>query len=339
MEKIKLGIIGLGRMGRKHAENIYFKIPNAELAGISSIVQEEIDEVMKIMEPQYVTNDYKKLLNNKDLDGIIIATNSQTHCQIILDACKAGVKNIFTEKPMGMTIEEINKIKEAVNSNEDMIFQVGYNRRFDKSYQSVKRKIDHGFIGKPILIKMINRDPAAMAEFIVKFSPTSGGLVMDMLTHDYDSARWLINSDAKTVFGLGGVYAYEGLKEVGDMDNCGILVEFKNGVMGWFETSRNSTYGYHVETEVFGTDGCIRVGTTPNKDRVVYMNKDGLNQKCADWFYEYWEPTYLAEIQHFVDCIIRGKKPIVSLEDGYKTVEWAYAANEAIKAKTIVTLP
>lgn len=336
MKKIRLGIIGLGRLGRKHAENIHYKIPNAELTAVCSAVQEELDSVSNEMETKYITKDYKELLNNSDLDGVVIAANSQFHCKMICDAVEAGVKNIYTEKPLGMTLDEIKLIRDTVNKNNVSIFQIGYNRRFDVSYQAMKKKIDEGFIGKPILIKMINRNPASMAEYIIKFSPTSGGLVFDMLTHDYDSARWLVDSDAESVYGLGGVYAYEGLAKVNDIDNCGILVGFKNGTMGWFETTRNCTYGYHVETEVFGTEGCIRVCTTPTNDRVTYLNVEGVNQKCVKWFYEYWEPTFVAEMQHFVDCISQDKKPIVGLIDGYKAVEWAFAAKEAVDKRTIV---
>jgi myo-inositol 2-dehydrogenase/D-chiro-inositol 1-dehydrogenase len=204
--------------------------------------------------------------------------------------------------------------------------------------QAAKKKLDEGFIGKPIQIKMINRDPAAMAEFIIKFSPKSGGLVLDMLTHDYDCARWFVNSDAKSVYGLGDAYVYEGLKELGDIDNCALLVEFKNGVMGQIETSRNCTYGYHVETEIYGSEGCIRIGTTPYKDRVTYMDANGVTVKCAEWFFEYWEPTFLAEMQDFVDCIVEDRQPLVGLIDGYEAVRWAYAATDAVKEKRVVYL-
>jgi myo-inositol 2-dehydrogenase/D-chiro-inositol 1-dehydrogenase len=140
------------------------------------------------------------------------------------------------------------------------------------------------------------------------------------------------------VYGLGGAYVYEGLKAVNDIDNCVVLVEFQNGVMGQIETSRNCTYGYHVETEIYGSEGCIRIGTTPYKDRVTYMNANGVTVQCAEWFFEYWEPTFLAEMQDFVDCIIEDRQPLVSLEDGYKAVEWAYAATEAVREQKIVYL-
>ncbi len=338
MEKIKLGIVGLGRLGRNHAENIFYHIPNAELTAICSVVQSELDEIGARMQPKYRYMDYREMFLNKELDGVVIATNSQSHCDMAIAAAELGVKNVYIEKPLGMTLDEINRIREAVEKSNINVFQVGYNRRFDVSYQALKKKLDEGFIGKPVLIKMINRDPASMAEFIIKFSPTSGGLVFDMLTHDYDAARWFLNSDATMVYGLGGVYAYAGLAAVGDIDNCGILCKFDNGAMGWFETSRNCSYGYHVETEVFGTEGCIRVCVTPTNDRVLYLDKSGINQTTVKWFYEYWEPTFTAEMKDFVDSIVNNHPPLVGLMDGYKAVEWALAAKKAVDEETVVTL-
>ncbi len=337
MKKVKLGIIGLGRLGRSHAENIR-KIANAELTAVCSVVEEEVNSAVKDLEPGYGSTDYHELLNDKELDGIVIASNSSFHCQMICDAAEAGVKNIYCEKPLAMTLEEINLIKESVEKNGVNVFQIGYNRRFDKSLIAMKKKIDAGFIGKPILIKLMNRDPASMAEYIVKFSPTSGGLVFDMLTHDYDVARWLIDSDAVTVYGMGGVYAYEGLAAVKDIDNCILTMSFANGVMGFMETTRNCTYGYHVEVEVFGTEGSVRMGTTPNKDRLVALNKEGENTECVEWFYEFWEPTFEAELQHFTDCIQNNEQPVVGLMDGYKAVQWAITAKEAVDKRTIVNM-
>lgn len=338
MEKVKLGIVGLGRLGREHAANINYNIINAELAAVCSAIPEEVDSVMKEMNPGYGTTDYMELFNDRDLDGVVIASNSAYHCQMICDAANAGVKNIYCEKPLGMTLEEIDLIKETVEKNNVNIFQIGYNRRFDRSLMTMKQKIDEGFIGKPILVKLANRDPEWDRDALLRFSPTSGGLVFDMLTHDYDSARFLIGSDAETVYGMGGAFGYEGLSEIDDIDNCIISVAFENGVMGYLETSRNSTYGYHVEIEVFGTKGSLRMGTTPNKDRVVQMNANGVTTECVKWFFEFWEPTFKAELQDFADCIQQGRQPKAGLMDGYKAVKWAFAAKEAVDKRTIVSM-
>ncbi len=338
IDRVKLGIIGLGRLGRKHAENIHYGIRGAQLAAACSLVEQELDSVAREMNPAQCSTEFMDIIENEDLDGIVIASSSQAHCTMICAAAEAGRKNVYTEKPLGMTIEEIDRIKAAVESNAGMSLQVGFNRRFDASVLAAKKKIDEGFIGKPIQIRMINRDPAGMAEFIIKFSPTSGGLVMDMLTHDYDCARWLIGSDARSVYGIGGAFVYEGLREVGDIDNCNVLVKFANGVIGQFETSRNCPYGYHVETEIYGSDGCIRIGTVPVRDRVTYMSSSGVCRECADWFFEYWEPTYRAEMQHFVECIRTDTPPLVGLEDGYRAVEWAQAATEAVREQRVIEL-
>lgn len=339
MDQVKLGIVGLGRLGRNHAKNIHFAIPNAELTAICSAVQKELDEVSAEMHPKYVYTDYREMFQNKELDGIVIASNSQMHCEMAVEAAKLGVKNVYIEKPLAMTLDEAKQIREAVEKSDIKVFMVGYNRRFDQSYIAAKKKIEAGFIGTPISVKMINRDPAALSEFIIKFSPTSGGLIFDMLTHDYDAARWFLGADASSVYGLGGVYAYEGLKAVGDIDNCGVLCRFDNNAMGWFETTRNCPYGYHAEAEIFGTEGCLRICTTPTNDRVVSLDKGGMNQSTLSWFYEYWEPTYTAEIQNFVDAVA-GSAPLTgaNLIDGYKAVEWALAAKRAVDNETIVTI-
>lgn len=334
--KTRLGIIGLGRLGRKHAENIHYHIPDAELTAVCSLNDAELQSVTAEMNPKYCTKDYMEVITNDELDAVVIASSSQEHCRMICDAAKAGRTNVYLEKPIGMTVGEIRQIKRAVGANPGMLLQVGYNRRFDKSVQAAKRQLDAGFVGRIIQIRMVNRDPAAMAEFIIKFSPTSGGLVMDMLGHDYDCARWFAGANFKTVYGLGGVFVYDGLRAVKDIDNCAILVEFQNGVIGQFETSRNCSYGYHVETEIYGSDGCIRIGMVPFKDRVTYMNREGVTSKCAEWFFEYWEPTFLAEMQHFVDCVREQRQPLVGLEDGFRAVEWAHAATEAVRDMRVV---
>lgn len=336
--KTKLGIIGLGRLGLEHARNIHYNIKDAELTGICSVVQSELDAAREEFSPKIITKNYHDFFNTNKLDGIVISTNSQTHCEIICSAVENGVKNIYTEKPLGMSIKEINQIKETVTPHDDLVFQVGYNHRYDPNLVEAKKKVEDGFVGKPILIRIESRDQAGIEEFIVKFSPSSGGFISDMMTHDYDTARWFTNSEAEVIFGVGGVYAYEGLRDCNDMDNTSILMRFKDGTMVILTASRNSAYGYHAPMEIFGTEGAIKVGENSYNTRNCYMNKNGVNRQCSEWFYEYWQETYLLEIEDFVRCVRTGDKPRVTLEDGCKTVEWAIKADEAVRDEKVVTL-
>jgi len=338
MKPVKLGIIGLGRLGLEHARNIHQHVQNAALTAVCSVVPEELESASEEFRPQMVTGVYHEILGNPHLDGIVIATNSQTHCEIICAAAKAGCRYVFTEKPLGMSMEEVNRIKDTVEAHPGMLLQVGYNHRFDPDLCAAKQKVDKGFVGDIILLRIESRDQAGMEEFIVKFSPTSGGFIADMMTHDYDTARWFTGSEAETIYGVGGVYAYMGLKQHDDMDNTAILMKFKNGTMVVLTASRNSAYGYHAPMEVFGTKGCIAVGADSFRDCVQWMNADGVSRHCSEWFYDYWRATYRAEIQAFADCIQQGGTPKVTMEDGYKSVEWAIKATAAVKEGKVVTM-
>lgn len=338
MEKVKLGIVGLGRLGRKHAENIHYNIPQAELSAICSVVPQELEMVQKEMSPKMVTDSYEELTGNRELDGVVVSTNSRTHREIICAAAEAGVKNVFTEKPLGMSFEEIDAIKSSVESNPGMKLQVGYNHRFDADLRAVKEKVDAGYVGNIVLIRMASRDQLWDEDALVKFCPSSGGLVADMMTHDYDTARWITGSEADTIFGLGDVYAFDGLKEVGDIDNAVFLMKFKNGIMVQLEASRNSAVGYHAPMEIFGSKGSIKVGEHAYRNRIDWMDIDGAHRDYSQWFFEYWEPTYLAEMNDFVDSIVNNRQPLVGLEDGYKAVEWAFTAAKAVDSGEIVNL-
>jgi len=338
VKKVKLGIIGLGRMGMEHAGNIHYSIKDTELTGICSIVASELEIAGEEFAPEIITTDYRDFFSANQLDGIVIATGSHTHCQIICEAVKAGVKNIFTEKPIGMSMEEIGQIKDTIEGCDDVLFQVGYNRRFDPNLVEAKKKVEAGFVGKLIFVRIEARDPAGMEEFIVKFSPTSGGFIADMMTHDYDIARWFTGSDAEVIFGVAGVYAYEGLKACDDFDNAAILMRFKSGAMVVLAASRNSTYGYHAPIEIFGTEGAIKIGDYSYSNRNCYMNEDGVNRTCSEWFYPYWQQTFHLEMEDFVRCIRTGSQPKVTLEDGYKAVEWAIKADEAVRGEKVLVL-
>lgn len=335
MQQVKLGIVGLGRLGFQHAANIKRLIPEAELYAVCSKIPEEVERAKREFEPAVATVSFDELLSLKELDGLVIAANSQAHCGMICAALRAGVRNLYTEKPIGMTLEEVAEIRAAVKEFGANIVQVGYHRRFDSNYQRMKQTVDSGKIGKPVFVKMINRDNMWDAEALAAFAPSSGGFLFDMCTHDFDAARWILGSECKSVYAAGGVYKFEGIRGI-DIDNVAVIVEFVNGAIGVFEASRNGAAGYQMETEVFGTDGAVRVNSEPYADRLILADADGYHRSGFGWFYPYWEKAYAAEIAHFVNCILTNGQPLVGLEDGCKTVEWAYAANRALREGQVV---
>lgn len=337
MKKIRMGVVGLGRLGKKHTENIAFRIPNAELIAACSIVKEEVDSVVNDWGIKYGYYDYEEMLTNKELDAVAIVSSSTEHCRQIEQALEAGL-HVFSEKPLGVGMEEIKAAQKAVEKHSNKVFQLGFMRRYDPSYVYAKKKIEEGFIGDPILIRCYGLDPVKSIKGAIAFAEKSGGLFLDMAIHDLDLARWYLNSEAKSVYAVGGCYAYKEFEQYNDADNGSALIQFQNGTMGLFYAGRTCNHGYHIETEIVGTKGSLRIGTTPIKNLVTISNENGVTNECVGGFLERFEQAYLSEMQEFVNCVIENRKPAVNVIDGVKSTEIAYAAQKSFDNNELVFL-
>lgn len=337
MKKVKFGIVGLGRLGRKHAENIAFRVPNAELTAVCSIIEKEVADVQRDWGIKYGYYSYDEMLKNQELDAIFISSPSGEHCRQIEAALDAGF-HVFSEKPLGVTIEECILAENAVERHPERVFMLGFMRRYDSSYQYAKQKILEGAIGKPLLIRCYGLDPVSAIQGAIKFAPTSGGIFLDMAIHDIDLARWYLESEAKSIYAIGGCYAYEEFGRFGDADNAAAIIQFDNGSMGLFYAGRTCAHGYHIETEIIGTKGSLRIGNVPVKNLVTVSNENGVFNECVSGFLERFEQAYLSELQEFVDCILENRKPGVSVYDGTKSTRIAYAATESFRENKLVFL-
>lgn len=339
MKKVKVGIVGLGRLGKKHAENLAFRIPNAELAAVCSVIPEEVEQVQREWGIENTYVNYDEMLQNKDLDAIFIASPSGFHCEQIKKALDAGF-HVFSEKPLGLYLEEAKEVEELVKKHKDKVFMLGFMRRYDKSYAYAKKKIEEGAIGKPVLIRCYGLDPGKAIEGFLKFAKTnySGGLFLDMAIHDLDLARWYLESEAEILWAIGGSYAYPEIKELNDAETGTALVKFKNGTMGIFCAGRACAHGYHIETEIIGTKGTLRIGTVPEKNLVTVFNENGALQECVDGFLERFEQAYLSEVEEFINCIVENRKPKVTVEDGVKSTELAYACKKSFETNQLINV-
>ncbi|EES90444.1 Gfo/Idh/MocA family oxidoreductase [Clostridium botulinum C] len=337
MKKVKFGIVGLGRLGRKHAENLAFRIPNAELLAVCSVVKEEVEEVKDTWGIKYGYTNFDEMLKNKELDAIFISSPSGFHCEQIEKALDAGF-HVFSEKPLGLYLEEAKRVAKAVNEHKNQIFMVGFMRRYDDSYAYAKKKIEEGAIGKPVLIRCYGLDPAGSMEGFLKFAKSnySGGLFLDMAVHDLDLARWYLESEADMVWAIGGAYEYPEFDEISDAETGAALVKFKNGTMGVFVAGRNCAHGYHIETEIIGTKGTLRVGTVPQKNLVTVFDETGARQECVQGFPERFDQAYLSETEEFVKCVLENRKPGVVVEDGVKSTALAYACKESFETGNLI---
>ena len=175
MEKLKIGVVGLGRLGKVHAQNIRYKIPGAELTAACSIVPAELEYAKNELGVTDVYTDYKEMLAKADIDAVVIVTTSSEHCWQIEAALDAG-KHVFSEKPLGVDVAQCKQAEAAVERHPELTFMLGFMRRYDKSYSYAKQKIEEGAIGTPYLVKATGIDPEAFVEGAIRFAKNSGGI-------------------------------------------------------------------------------------------------------------------------------------------------------------------
>lgn len=332
-----MGIVGLGRLGHEHAKNIAFNIPNATLTAVCSVVPEEVAELQKSWGIPYGYTDFEEMLQNEELEAVAILSPSGLHVAHIEKALEAGL-HVFVDKPLGVTVEECKKAEKLVEKAEDRVFFIGFMRRFDPSYAYAKQLINQGKIGKPFLVKLSSADPEHTIQEAIRFGATSGGIFIDMTVHDIDLARWLLQDDVTQIHAIGGSYAYEAFEGYGDADNACALMKFKNNGMALIHSGRIAAHGYVAEAEIIGTKGSLRVGYEPRKNLCTLLDETGIVLECSQSFQERFAEAYLLEMKEFVNCIIENRKPDITVYDGTKNTEVAFAMTEAFKNNTIVKL-
>lgn len=334
MEKrIKAGVIGAGRIGKIHIRNIINSIPEVEIRTVADKFPENIRDWANKLNIPRVTNDYREVLDDADIDAVLICSSTDTHSQLIVEAAKAG-KHIFCEKPIDYDLDRIQKALDEVGKA-GVKLQIGFNRRFDHNFRQVRRLIGEGRIGDVHIVKITSRDPTPPPIDYVK---VSGGLFMDMTIHDFDMARYLAGSDVSEVYAQGAVLVDPAIKEAGDIDTAIITLRFENGALGVIDNSRKAVYGYDQRVEVFGSEGCISVSNDTDST-VVLSNTDGVTAEKPKYFFlERYMESFRQELKEFFDAVLNGRETPVSGIDGLKPVMIGIAAKKSLAEGRAVKL-
>ena len=335
---LRIGIVGVGRMGRRHAENLATRVPGAALVAACSPIGEELDWARDTLGVQALHKDYHDLLGRHDVDAVFIVTPNTLHPVQIIAALKAG-KHVFCEKPLSMVLDECLAVEAEALMHPGLKVMIGFVRRFDASYQDAQKSIAAGAIGRPFLVRSETCDQNDPSGFFVKFAPTSGGIFVDMSVHDIDLARWLLGSPkALRVFSLGAVAVHEGLHACGDVDNGVAMCEFADGRMACFYASRTMAHGHETATEIVGTDGRLTVGRDGRLNHVEIADAHGVRNECTPTFYERFAEAFLNEAQAFVDVIREDSAPPVTLHDATEATRIGVALTESLRSKRSVEL-
>lgn len=322
--KLRIGVIGAGRIGKLHSNNLATRVPNAELAAISDVYEPAAKELAeKLGVPNYY-NDYHKILEDPTIDAVFICSSTDTHSPISIEAAKAG-KHIFCEKPIDHDLDKIKAVLEEVKKA-GVKYQVGFNRRFDRNFKHVHEVVQSGGIGDVQIVKVTSRDPEAPPLSYVK---VSGGIFVDMTIHDFDMVRYLSGSEVEEVSAVGACLVNPEIGQAGDVDTCIITLKFANGALGVIDNSRQAVYGYDQRIEVFGSKGCITADNETPNNTTLYT-ADGVQKEKPLWFFlERYNDAFIAEENSFVDACLNGTDTVVGAFDGLQPVLIAIAAKES----------
>ncbi len=318
---INIGVIGAGRIGKVHAENIAYRIPEARVMAVADVVSEAAHGLAARLNIPLATTDYREILARPEIDAVLVCSSTDTHARIIIDAAAAG-KHIFTEKPIDLDLAVVDRALEAVEKAGTKFF-VGFNRRFDPTFARVQQAIASGAIGEVHLLHIISRDPAPPPLAYVR---VSGGMFVDMTIHDFDMARFLVGSEVEEVYTRAAVRVDPAIGEAGDVDTAVIVLTFANGAIATIDNSRRAVYGYDQRVDVLGSKGGITTGNLfPNQ--VTFSTAEGI---CRDlplnFFMDRYTESYVREIQAFIDAVVNDRPPVVTGRDGRVPIAIARAA-------------
>ncbi len=330
---LRFGVLGLGRIGKIHAENLRNRIPAAELVAVADVFPESLASEAAKLGVAKTFADYRDLLSDPQVDAVVICTPTNTHYQAILDAAAAG-KHIFCEKPLDLSIEKILEINDAVRKC-GVQLMVGFNRRFDPNFEKVRELVATGKVGEPHVLRITSRDPGPPPEDYIR---SSGGIFLDMTIHDFDMARYLVGSEVTEVYAKAAVLTDPMFAKAGDWDTVVVTLTFANGALGAIDNSRQAVYGYDQRVEVFGSGGMATVkNNTPDKH--IYSDRTGIHSALPlNFFLQRYTESYVKEMQAFVDAVTHRQPVPVDGHDGLMAVVIAAAAGMSVREQRPVKL-
>lgn len=333
---INIALVGIGRIGLVHAHTIKTKLSSeVNLSLFVDSMSKDLESKANEYGAKF-SRSFDECLNDKTIDAVLLCTPTDTHTESCIKALKSG-KHVFCEKPIATNIADHLKVIKA-SKESDKKLMIGFNRRFDHNYKSIKERIDAGEIGKVQMIKLTNYDsPFPNVEFL----KTSGGIYLDLCIHDLDLISFLTDKNGDEpleLFTWGSAFLMPELSEFGDVDTTIVTVKMKSGVIATISATRFANYGYDQRAEVLGTKGSLESrNDTPTN--VILQNEKGVTgDKPFYTFLDRYETAYAEEIYQFVQAIINKKDSPVDAENCLPALKMALAANISLKENRIVKI-
>jgi inositol 2-dehydrogenase len=326
MHKLGIGVLGVGEMGKRHAENLRRLVPHAQLVAVADVDGARARKVADELEIERSYASLEAMLEHKDIQAVLIATPDKFHADAVQAAARAG-KDILCEKPLGLNLESAQAALRAV-ADAGVRLQVGFMRRYDPAYVAAAKRIEAGEIGEPVVFKSVGRDKD-MPPLKAYQSRINGMLFFNSTIHDFDLARWLTHDEVSEVHSFGTVSIRPEIAEFGDVVAASVNLRFGRGAIGNIESYVQCLYGYDVRTEIVGSKGSILIGGLRQNSATFFKASDG-SYELEDHFLSRFREAYVAEAIDFVDTILSDRAPRVTGEDGLRAVEIAVAAEKSL---------
>ncbi len=325
-EQVRIGVIGAGRIGKMHTENLTFNISTATVVAVSDVYLDAAKQcAAECRIPKAIMN-HREIMEDPDIEAIFVCSSTDTHAQMICEGAEAG-KHIFCEKPIDYDLERIDKALEAVEKA-GVKLQIGFNRRFDPNFKRTRDYVKEGKLGVPHIIRITSRDPEPPP---IEYVKVSGGLFFDMTIHDFDMCRYLMGEEVVEVYATGTSLVDPKIGEAGDIDTAIITLTYESGAYCVIDNSRQAVYGYDQRVEVFGTEGSVVVDNQKPYSMTFFKRGQVQRDPLPYFFLERYKDAYLDEVQEFIKSIREDTEPLVTGIDGKIPIIMAMAAQQSLQ--------
>ena len=324
VEPVGIGLIGAGRIGTSHAGLLARHVPGAQLVAVADPRPGAAEGLAAELGCQAVT-DPADLFADPRVEAVVVTASSEAHADLVVAAAAAG-KAVFCEKPMGLTLDEIDRGMAAAAAA-GVALQVGFNRRFAADFAAGHRLVAEGGVGTPQLMRSLTRDPGLANPAGVP--PWT--IFLQTLIHDFDTLLWLNpGAEPLSVYATADALVAPEYRDSGLLDTAVVVVTFDNGAIAVAEASFSAAYGYDVRGEVFGSAGMVTMGGGA-RSSLSHSTSTGRHVDTVRGDVELFRDSYIAEFVEFTDAVREGRTPSVTGKDARRALVLALSSIESVK--------
>ena len=320
---IRIGMLGAGRIGQTHARAVS-ALDNVEITAVNDPVDEASAYVIALTGARKASQ--MEICSDPEIDAVIIASPTNLHAEQIIEAARGG-KHIFCEKPIDLDLDRVRKCVAEVEKA-GVKLMIGFNRRFDNNFAAAKTNIDNGEVGEVELVQITSRDPGAPP---IDYIKVSGGIFNDMMIHDFDMARYLLDDEVVEVTATGSALTDPDIGKAGDVDTATATLRTSKGRIAVITNSRRASYGYDQRVEVHGSKGMVRADNLRGTSVTLANHQGYRSDPLLDFFMERYAEAYKAELQAFCKLLAGHNVSVPDADDGLKAMELAQAALTSMK--------